>query len=349
MLSIDPKSIDPKTMELKPVHQQVVAIMGASSGIGRETALQFARSGAQLVVAARSGEGLATLIEEIALAGGTASHIVADTTIFEQVQAVADKAVQLYGRLDTWIHAAAVNLYATFEQTTPEEFARVIDVNLMGQVYGAMAALPHLRREGRGALIHVSSVEARRSFPYHSAYAASKHGIDGFLEAVRVELMHEQLPISITNIMPASINTPLFNKSRTKIGVKPQGLPPFYQPQSVAEAILYAAAHPTRELVVGSAGQTMLLLQKFAPSLMDALLDRVGFQLQHTQEPKPEQAPDNLFEPMADDRVEGDFSGQARPSLSSWLNIHPAAKWSAIATLGMAALSLLAYPGNSHG
>jgi NAD(P)-dependent dehydrogenase (short-subunit alcohol dehydrogenase family) len=336
-------------MELKPINQQVVAIMGASSGIGRETALQFAKKGAKLVVAARNEEGLATLIEEIARMGGTATHVVADTTVLEQVRAVADTAIQLYGRLDTWVHVAAVNLYATFEQTTGEEFERVVDVNLMGQVYGAMAALPHLKREGRGALIHVSSVEAKRSFPYHSAYAAAKHGIDGFLETLRVELIHENIPVNVTNVMPASINTPLFNKSRTKIGVKPQGLPPFYQPESVAEAILYAAEHPTRELVVGGAGQTMLFLQRLSPALMDALLNQIGFQLQQTKEPKSEQEPDNLFESIADNRVQGDFSNQARPSVSTWLNTHPVAKWGMLAALGVMALSVLANPLTSTG
>lgn len=329
-------------MHLKPIDQQVVAILGASSGIGRETALQFARKGAKLIVAARDETSLGTLIQEIARLDGTASHVVADVTDFDQVQAVAETAIQLYGRLDTWVHVAAVNLYATFEQTTPEEFRRVVDVNLMGQVYGAMAALPHLKQEGKGALIHISSVEARRAFPYHSAYAAAKHGIDGFLEALRVELMHEGSAINVTNIMPASINTPLFNNSRTKIGVKPQGLPPFYQPESVAEAILYAAEHPTRELVVGSAGQTMLSLQRLSPGLMDALLNQIGFQLQQTKEPKSTDEPDNLFEPLSDDRIKGDF--KARPSLSTWFNTHPAAKWGTIAALGVTALALLATP-----
>jgi NAD(P)-dependent dehydrogenase (short-subunit alcohol dehydrogenase family) len=327
-------------MDLKPIDQQVVAIFGASSGIGRETALQFAKRGAKLVVAARNEAGLGTLIQEIAQLGGTATHVVADATSFDQVKAVADKAVELYGQLDTWIHVAAVNLYATFEQTTPEEFEQVVDVNLMGQVYGAMAALPYLRRTGRGALIHISSVEARRAFPYHSAYSAAKHGIDGFLEALRVELMHDKTPISVTNVMPASINTPLFNKSRSKIGVKPQGLPPIYQPESVAEAILYAAEHPTREIVVGGAGQTMLFLQKLSPSL----LDQIGFKLQQTKEPKSETEPNNLFEPIADDRVKGDFSDQERPSIATWMNTHPAVKWGAIAALGVAALTLLATP-----
>jgi len=137
-------------MQLKPVEQQVVALMGASSGIGRETALRFARKGARVVVSARSDAGLHSLVEEIRREGGEATAMVADVSQFEQVKAVADRAVEQYGRLDTWVHLAAVLLVASFEQTTPEEFERVIDVNLMGQVYGAMAALPHLKREGGG-------------------------------------------------------------------------------------------------------------------------------------------------------------------------------------------------------
>ena len=220
-----------------PIEQQVVVVVGASSGIGRETALRFARRGAKLVVSARHAPGLDSLVEEIRRAGGMAVSEPADVTSFDQVRAVADRAVAEYGRLDTWVHLAGVAVYAGFEETTPEEFRRVVDVNLMGQVYGAMAALPHMRRAGRGALIHISSIEARRAFPYHSAYAASKHGIDGFLEALRVELQHEGLPISVTQVLPAGINTPFFNKARTKIGVKPRPLPPLYQPSTVADAV----------------------------------------------------------------------------------------------------------------
>jgi NAD(P)-dependent dehydrogenase (short-subunit alcohol dehydrogenase family) len=159
-------------MQLKPIEEQIVVLMGASSGIGRETALRFARKGAKVVVSARGEEGLDSLAEEVQAEGREAISVPADTSEFGQVKAVADRAVEEYGRLDTWVHLAAVGLFSTFDETTPEEFARVIDVNLMGQVYGAMAALPHLKREGRGALIHISSVEAKRSFPFHSAYGA---------------------------------------------------------------------------------------------------------------------------------------------------------------------------------
>ena len=263
-------------VQLKPIEQQVVAVVGASSGIGRETALRLARRGARVVVAARSEPGLQSLVREIARGGGEATAVVADVADFAQVEAIADRAVAAYGRLDSWVHLAAVALYATVEQTTPEEYRRVIDVNLLGQIYGAKAALPHLRREGRGALIHVSSVEAKRAFPLHSAYAAAKHGVDGFVEALRVELRHEGVPI----------NTPLFSTARTKLGVKPMGVPPLYQPAIVADAILYAAEHPVRDLVVGGAGQQLLLAQRLSPRLLDSLLARFGFVHVPTKAPK---------------------------------------------------------------
>jgi len=137
-------------MRLKPIEEQVVVLMGASSGIGREAARRFARKGAKVVVSARGEDGLNSLVEEIRDEGGEATTAIADTSEFDQVEAVAEHAAEEYGTLDTWVHLAAVGLFATFEETTPEEFARVVDVNLMGQVYGAMAALPHIKREGRG-------------------------------------------------------------------------------------------------------------------------------------------------------------------------------------------------------
>jgi NAD(P)-dependent dehydrogenase (short-subunit alcohol dehydrogenase family) len=328
-------------MQHKPINQQVVAVVGASSGIGRETALQFARRGAKVVVAARSEPGLASLVDEIRRNQGEATAIVADVTEFEQVKAIADKAVEEYGRLDTWVHTPATSVYATFDNITPQEFQRVIDIGLLGQVYGAMAALPHLKREGRGALIHVSSILGRRAVPLQSAYCAAKHGIEGFLEALRVELQHEGIPISVTSVMPAAINTPLYNNALTKLGVKPSSLPPFYEPSLVADAILYVAEHPTRDFLVGDAARMLDVLQRISPSLVDSLLLRVAFQLQRTDEPKSEDAPNNLYEPVpANDRVEGDFSNLAIPSVSDWLDKNPPLKWGAIAVCG--ALALLA-------
>jgi NAD(P)-dependent dehydrogenase (short-subunit alcohol dehydrogenase family) len=328
--------------QLKPVGEQVVVLMGASSGIGRESALRFARKGAKVVASARGEEGLDSLVQEIRDEGGEAIAVPADTSEFGQVKAVADRAVEEYGRLDTWVHLAAVGLFATFEQTTPEEFARVIDVNLMGQVYGAMAALPHLKREGRGALIHISSVEAKRSFPFHSAYGASKHGIDGFLEALRVELRHEGWPISVTQVMPGTINTPFFDKGRTKLGVKPVGVPPIYEPQTVANIILYAAENPVRDLVSGGAAQALIINQRLSPRMLDTILTtRAGFSPQKTHEPRSEDEPDNLYAPiMGHDTSKNGFRALSR-SLYNWLEMHPVVRRGAAVGVALGLLTTL--------
>jgi short-subunit dehydrogenase len=228
---------------------------------------------------------------------------------------------------------------APFEQVTPEEFRRVIDVNLMGQVYGAMVALPELRRTGRGALIHVTSVEARRSLPLQSSYSASKHGVEGFVESLRVELQHDGVPISVTNVMPAVINTPFYDKAMTKLGVKPTGVPPYYQPELVAEAILHAAEHPTRDLIVGDVGRGIDLIQKVSPQLVDWMLQLIAIEGQHTKTPKSATDPHNLYEPIeGQNRARGDFSNLSIPSFLDWFDWHPAAKWGAIAGLGVLAL-----------
>jgi NAD(P)-dependent dehydrogenase (short-subunit alcohol dehydrogenase family) len=330
-------------VKLKPLGEQVVVLMGASSGIGRETALRFAKSGAKVVASARGEEGLDSLVEEIRAEGGEAIAVPADTSEFDQVKAVADRAVQEYGRLDSWVHLAAVGLFATFEQTTPEEFERVIDVNLMGQVYGAMAALPHIKREGRGTLIHISSMGAKRSIPLQSAYCASKHGIDGFLEALRVKLKHEGWPISVTQVMPATINTPFFDKARTKLGVKPVAPPPIYGPNIVADAILHAAENPARDLVVGGAARAVISTQTVSPRLLDAVLERVGFEVHYTDEPKPADAPDNLFGPIEGHNTsEGSFGDRAHPkSLYNWLEMHPVVRRGAAAGMALGLLAAL--------
>ncbi|MUG96403.1 SDR family NAD(P)-dependent oxidoreductase [Scytonema sp. UIC 10036] len=328
-------------MQLKPIHQQVVAVVGASSGIGRETAFKFAQRGAKVMVAARSESGLKSLVEEIQSFGGEAAYVVADVSDFEQVKAIADKTVALYGRLDTWVHAAATGVLARFDQITPEEFQRVIDVTLMGQVHGAMAALPYLKQEGRGALIHISSVEGVRSLPLQSPYSAAKHGVEGFLESLRVELQHERLPISVTSIKPAVINTPYYNKVRTKLGVKPTGIPPYYQPSIVSDAILYAAEHPTRDFIAGDVGRILDVLQRVSPELVDSILALIGFAGQRTNEPKSEDAPDNLYAPVPEyDRVKGDFDQLTIPTFLDWLDMNPPLKWGAVtfAALGVAAL-----------
>ena len=329
-------------MKLKPLAEQVVVIVGASSGIGRETAKRFARHGAAVVVAARTRTALDSLVSEIESEGGRAIAVVADVSESVQVQTVADAAIEAFGRIDTWVQTASSAIWATFEDTTQEEWERTIQVNLNGTIYAAKAALPVFRQQHGGTFIAISSVEAEAGLPYQSAYSASKHAVRGFLDILRLELRHEGVPISITNIMPSTINTPFFNNARTKLGVKPVGVAPIYQPHVVADAILYAAEHPVAELVVGGSGKMFSLMKRFTPALVDAFLLAVGFQGQHTQEQKSETAPTNLFAPDTNEsRVEGDFSSRARgTSAYTYLATHPTAK---IALTGLVLSAAMIY------
>jgi len=330
-------------MNLKPIHEQVVVVVGANSGIGRETALRFAERGAKVVVSGRSLPALTELVDEIQLRGGEAADYAADVSQYEQVFALAEHAVERYSRIDTWVHVAAVSIYAPFQETRPDEFRRVIEVNLIGQAFGAMAALPHLKRAGGGALIHIGSLESKRGFPLHSAYSASKHGMIGFIDALRVELMHDQTPIAVTSILPAGINTPFFDKSLTRVGVKPRPSPPVYEPGLVADAILYAAEHPSREIYVGGAGRSLEWLYRLAPNLTDRLLSRFGYRPQLTKAPKTDQAPNNLYEHMeGHDQVFGTFTEEAKPvSLYTGLRTHPALGWGLLAVMAGAGYALL--------
>ena len=314
-------------MKLKPLDQQVVVIVGASSGIGRESALRFAARGAQVVAAARSEPGLISLVAEVVAHRGQATYVVCDVADPAQVQEVARVAEETYGRIDTWVNVAATSVYAKLEDTTPEEFRRVTEVNYFGQVYGAQAALPALRRAGGGALIAVSSVEAIVSLPLHSAYSASKHAVEGAMDALRRELIAEKAPISVTSVKPGTINTPFFDNALNKMDVKPKGPPPVYQPGVVADCILYAAEHPVRDLYAGGGGRQMVLSQLTMPRQVDLALGRLGIWSERTKEPAPNGSPGNLYAPRTEDnRTEGDFSGRAKSfSLYTWARLHPPA------------------------
>lgn len=311
-------------MRLKLISQQVVVIVGASSGIGRSAAAEFAKRGAKVVVSARNQDGLNSLVAEIERDGGEAIAVAADVANYDQVCVIAQTAIDRFGRIDTWVHSAAAGMVALFEDVTPEEFRRVIDVTLMGQVYGAKVAVPHLKQAGGGSFISISSMEGRRALPLQSAYSTAKHGVEGLVESLRVECKHAGLNINVASIKPAVINTPFYNHARTKVGVKPTGIPPYYAPELVTNAILHAAEHPTRDYIVGDVGRILDIAQRVSPTLLDGILVVIGFRGQKTDEPKSPQEPDNLFEPMSGyEQATGDFDSLRVPSLSDWVRQNP--------------------------
>jgi NAD(P)-dependent dehydrogenase (short-subunit alcohol dehydrogenase family) len=293
----------------KPVAEQVVVIAGASSGIGRAAALEFARQGARVVCAARGVSGLESLVHQIAEGGGRAVSVPTDVADPRSVYALADAAEDRFGRIDTWVNNAAVAVWGRFEDITDDEFERVIQVNFMGQVYGARAALGPLRRAGGGVLIGVASVEGVRAVPMHAPYTASKWALRGFYDSLRMELKESHDPIDVSVILPGPIATPFFEHARSKIGSMPKPPPPTYAPETVAHAIVHASLRPTREVPVGGAAAGFFLGQRLSPALTDAVMSlrRVAVSAQRSD--RPDNGTDNVDSPVDEPgRVRGDFA-----------------------------------------
>jgi NAD(P)-dependent dehydrogenase (short-subunit alcohol dehydrogenase family) len=294
----------------KSVSEQVVVIVGASTGIGRASALAFAARAAKVVCAARSGEALDTLVEEIRAGGGTAVAVPTDVAEPAQVCSLAELAETQFGRIDTWVNAAAVSVWGRVEDITDAEFDRVMRVNFLGQVHGTHAALPALRRAGGGVIIGISSVEGVRAVPLHGPYTASKFALRGFYDCLRMELAQEGAPIAVATILPASIDTPFFEHARSKLGAMVKPPPPVYAPEVVAANIVYAAAHSRREVPVGGSAVGFLLGQRVSPALADAIFSvrRLGVGTQRTD--RPDNGVDNVDHPIdGPGQVHGSYPG----------------------------------------
>jgi NAD(P)-dependent dehydrogenase (short-subunit alcohol dehydrogenase family) len=295
----------------KPVSEQVVVITGASSGIGRASTLAFAARGAKVICAARGEQALETLVEQIRQQGGVAIAAPTDVADPAAVRALADLAEQQFGRIDTWVNGAAISVWGRVEDITDAEFERVMRVNFLGQVHGVHAALPALRRAGGGVVIGISSVEGVRAMPLHGPYTASKFAVRALYDSLRVELAQEGAPIAVTTILPASIDTPFFEHARSKLGAMVKPPPPVYAPEIVAASIVYAAAHPRREIPVGGSAVAFFFGQRFSPALTDALLSipRLGIGTQRTD--RPDNGMDNVDGPVdGPGQVHGSHSGR---------------------------------------
>jgi len=284
--------------------------------MGREMAHKFAAQGAAVVLAARNAGALEMVALEIRQSGGTVHVIPTDVTSWEQVEALAQETITVFGRIDTWINDAAVAIYATVEETNPEEFHQLLHVNLLGTIYGSKAALARMKAQGYGTIINFGSVLSVRAVPLQAAYVASKHGVKGFTEALRLEVLREKLPINVTLVLPAGVNTPFFEHARSKIAVKPQPIPPVYQPEAIADTVVYAAEHPRRDLHVGGASWFFTLAQRLSPALMDRIMLLGDWTTRVQKSQQPDEGKDNLFEPVLEPgRVHGEFAHMTKPSL----------------------------------
>jgi NADP-dependent 3-hydroxy acid dehydrogenase YdfG len=307
-------------VELKKIDNQIVVIMGATGGIGRQTARLLARRGAKLVLSGRDEEGLRALCQEIGRDGGSAIEQACDVTNFEQVKNVAQRAVNAYGRLDTWVHLAAIHLAAPFERTTPEQFRNVVEVNLVGQAYGAMAALPEIKKEGRGCLIHVTSVESEIPLPLQSAYAASKAGASAFLDSLRMELEREGVPIAVADIKPGAVDTPSMEQARNASGAERLMPGALHDARMVAEVILYATEHPTREMYAGGGARMLALAHRLSPRLTETLVMR------QLSGGRPRQTNGGLDLPEPHVRFDSHGEHARQSSVAHWMETHPGAR-----------------------
>jgi short-subunit dehydrogenase len=285
------------TLRLKPLSEQVLVVAGASSGIGLATARRAARAGARVLLAARNGPALQTICAELTAEGCEVDHAVADVGEADAVAAVAARAVERFGRIDSWAQVAGVAIYAPLLETPDEEHARLFRTNYWGVVNAARTAVPILSRQG-GAFVVVGSVVSDLGTPILGAYAASKHAAKGYLDSLRIELIAQQAPVSVTLVKPSGIASPLAEHAANHMDTAARVPPPAYSPELVADAILHAAQHPRREIVVGGVGALQILGERMAPHLLDKVSSLITPLLKDGG--RPPEPGDNLWAPEPD-------------------------------------------------
>ncbi|AUW56976.1 short-chain dehydrogenase [Sphingobium sp. SCG-1] len=293
--------------KLRPLNKQVIVITGASSGIGRATALAAATKGARVVLAARGADALDELARKIQVNGGIAHAVIADVSDHEAVANLAAEALSQFGTIDTWVNNAGVSISGRLEDIPVEDARRLFDVNFWGMVHGSMVALPILKAKG-GALINMGSITSDVAGPFMGMYSASKQAIKGFTDALRIELEMEDAPVSVTLIKPGPVATPILEHQRNYLDRKATMPPPFYMPEDVAAAILHAAQHPSRDLFVGGATQLGTMAAHAMPHVSDKVFAAVGPKTFRTRKAAGVEA-DNLYAPSRHNAVHGDTRG----------------------------------------
>ncbi|WP_222183374.1 SDR family oxidoreductase [Geminicoccus harenae] len=321
--------------KLKPLSEQVIVVTGASSGIGLATAQAAAAAGARVVLAARSDAALDEAVRQITGRGGEAIWVHCDVARRDDVQKLADTAIDRFGRIDSWVNNAGVGIFGPIEKIDEADMRQLFDTNFWGVVHGSLVAVPYLERQG-GALINVGSVASDRALPMQGIYSASKHAVKGFTDALRMELEERNAPIVVTLIKPGSIGTPMPQHMKNYTSHEVQLPPPIYAPEDAAMAILDAAQHPRRDVFIGSSARTGSTLGHVAPRLLDKVSEELLFDAQRG--PQPPTPTDNLYEGRAEAQVRGSRPGSMiRPSLYTRATLHPA-----VATAVMAGVALLA-------
>ena len=276
---------------------EVVVITGSSGGVGRATAKAFAKHGASICLVARGEAGLDGAKQDVERLGGRAIIVIGDTSDPQTHERAAQAAEDAFGPIDIWINVAFTTVFSPFMEIHPDEYRRVTEVTYLGYVYGTQTALRRMIPRNRGKIVQVGSALAYRGIPLQTAYCGAKHAIQGFTEALRAELIHNNRDINLTMVQLPAVNTPQFTWGRNKMPRKAQPVPPIYQPEVIAEAIYWAAHHKKRQLYVGGSTVTVIMGNKFFAKFGDWYLGRTGYKSQMRDEPKDPNQPDNLFEP----------------------------------------------------
>jgi NAD(P)-dependent dehydrogenase (short-subunit alcohol dehydrogenase family) len=321
---------------------KVVVITGASAGVGRAAAREFARHGARVALLARGIDGLTAARKEVEELGSEALIIPIDVADADQVESAAAQIEAKFGQIDVWINNAMASVFSPIKKMTTEEFRRVTEVTYLGYVYGTLAALKRMLPRDRGVIVQVGSALAYRGIPLQAAYCAAKHAVQGFCDSLWCELLHDDSNVKVTMVHMPALNTPQFGWVKSRLPRKAQPVPPIFQPEVAAEAIYFAAHNPRREFYVGLPTAGAIIADKLAPGLLDRYLARTGFDSQQYDGNEDPNRPDNLWQPVPGDHgAHGAFSARARNWSPQWWTIEHRG-WLATAVAALALWSVLA-------
>lgn len=328
---------------LKPIEEQTIVITGGTSGIGLATAKMAAERGAQVVVMARNEDGCRRVAAEIEADGGRCGYVTGDVGVRADVRRAVETVIARHGGFDTWVNDAGVGAYATLTEISDEDHERLIRTNYWGVVYGSTEALAHLREHG-GALINIGSISSDMPAPVLSAYTASKFAVKGFTDSLRLELMHEDAPVSVTLIQPSGIHTPFGDHALNYLDHASKVPPPVYAPELVAEAILHSAEHPTRSFMIGGTGRVLTWAARTFPKLTDTLYSNLFFKTAIDPTRPPRAAKGGFHEAGSAGRLYGDQSdGMRRSSIFNTAQLHPTATVASVAAAGVAGAAITAW------
>lgn len=330
---------------------ETVVVTGASAGLGRAIAHEFARHGAQVALLARGEEGLHATVAEIEARGGKAFAVPTDVADPDAVETAANTVEERLGPIDVWVNNAMVTVFSPVKDMKPEEYKRATEVTYLGVVYGTLAALKRMQSRDKGSIVQVGSALSYRSIPLQSAYCGAKHAINGFTDSLRCELIHDKSNVRLSAVHMPALNTVQFNWVKNRLSHKAQPVPPIFQPEVGARAVYWAAHHNRREIYVGGSTVGAIVGNKIAPGLLDRYLGRTGYKSQQTGEPENPSRPDNLWSPVdarSDCGEHGRFDDKAHGgSLELWADLHRGQIAMGLLAAGAAGLVMYAR-GRSH-